>query len=649
MDRTEDEQRATDKSATALGIALDAASGDPAIADDARTLLREQARLSRLQADQLAEEGALMRWSLRVKHGSEMMKFAFELSIAFVLVAVVAALATAMWSAAHDNGLVIEAFSVPPDLAQRGLSGEVVASQLLDKLTRMQQQTNSIRPADTYRNNWGDDIKVAIPDTGISIGELNRYLARWLGHETHITGEIYRTAGGIAVTARAREAGATFAGKDADLDALLQKAAESIYGETQPYRYAAFLNEQGRDAEAMTVLKRLATEASPAERAWALSLLGNLYRFYNKQDEALGTLREAVAADPANAHAWDNLSSVEQGLDRLADGFRHTTRALQLYDNGSVAFNADRVAIVKLQDKSFLATTLGDYQTAEAMDEAIAHAPDRGGSQVQALIDEAAEAAFDHDFARARAILAAAHPPDANGQLNLWFQRALVSYLEQDWSTLAREFDWQTVSRVTPPSFRPVVRSIFQRLPVSTLAEAKAETGDIAGARRQIAQTPLDCYSCVRLRGKIDTLAKDWNGAAYWFARAVHEGPFIPMAWNDWGAMLLAKGDTQGAIAKFEAAVARGPRYADPLEGWGEALMRENRSDLALDKFEEANKFSSHWGRLHLAWGEALSYLGRASEAQTQWSLAAKLDLNAADRARLAFFVEYEKLKARMH
>ncbi|HEY2445833.1 MAG TPA: hypothetical protein VGI20_08875 [Rhizomicrobium sp.] len=635
MDRTEDEQRIAGDSGAALHIALDAAGHDPAMKEDARAVLREQARLARMQADQLNEEGALMRWSLRMKHANEVMKFAFALAVALVLVAVVAALATAMWTASHDNGLVIEAFSVPPDLVQRGLGGEVIASQLLDKLARMQQQTNSIRPADTYRNNWGDDIKVEIPDTGISIGELNRYLRRWLGHETHITGEIFRTPSGLAVTARAREAGTTFTGKDADLDALLQKAAESIYAETQPYRYAAFLNEKGRDAEAMRVLGTLAAEAAPAERAWALSLLGNYYRFLNRQDEALATLRAAVAADPTNAHAWDNLASAEQSLDRIADGYRHTEQALGLYDNGSVAFDPDRTAIVKFQDRTFVAATLGDYATAEAMDEAIIHEPDRGGSQAQARIDEMGEAAAAHDFARARALGAAIHPANANERLNLWFESAGVAYLEKDWRTFEPLLDPRAIFGLAPAQFHAALQSILARVPKSLLAEAKAETGDIRQARDLIAHTPADCYNCLRMRGKIDAVAKNWDGAGFWFSRAVAQGAFIPTAWSDWGEMLLAKGDAAGAIVKLQAAAARGPRFADPLELWGEALMRENRSDLALAKFEQADRLAPNWGRLHLEWGDALFYLGRKDEARVQWARALQLDLSAADRARL--------------
>src|SRR3954462_15744025 len=42
-----------------------------------------------------------------------------------VCVAVACFLGAAVWNPAHDDGLVIEAFSVPPDLAARGLMGEV--------------------------------------------------------------------------------------------------------------------------------------------------------------------------------------------------------------------------------------------------------------------------------------------------------------------------------------------------------------------------------------------------------------------------------------------------------------------------------------------------------------------------------------------
>jgi tetratricopeptide (TPR) repeat protein len=165
------------------------------------------------------------------------------------------------------------------------------------------------------------------------------------------------------------------------------------------------------------------------------------------------------------------------------------------------------------------------------------------------------------------------------------------------------------------------------------LAFAKAKLGDLAGAHALIDRTPGDCYLCVRTRGKIDAVQKNWGGATYWYGDAVKQAPSIPFAYTDWGAMLLAKGDIDGAIAKFTLANQKGPHFADPLEMWGEALILKNRSDLALAKFAEADKYAPHWGRLHLKWGEALLWLGRKDEAQKQFALAARLDLSAAERA----------------
>ena len=58
----------------------------------------------------------------------------------------------------------------------------------------MQNATTSSRPPQSYASNWGNDLKVEIPETGVSIGELHRFLRDWLGHDTHISGEVWHTA-----------------------------------------------------------------------------------------------------------------------------------------------------------------------------------------------------------------------------------------------------------------------------------------------------------------------------------------------------------------------------------------------------------------------------------------------------------------------
>jgi tetratricopeptide (TPR) repeat protein len=158
---------------------------------------------------------------------------------------------------------------------------------------------------------------------------------------------------------------------------------------------------------------------------------------------------------------------------------------------------------------------------------------------------------------------------------------------------------------------------------------------DFAGAHRVIDATRADCYLCLRMRGNIDALEKSWGRAAYWFSRAAGAAPSIPFAYEDWGRMLLAKGDGPGAAAKFAIAHQKGPHFADALEGWGEALMADNQSHLALVKFAEANRYAPNWGRLHLKWGQALAYVGKTDEARAQVARAAALDLKPSEKAEL--------------
>ena len=150
-----------------------------------------------------------------------------------------------------------------------------------------------------------------------------------------------------------------------------------------------------------------------------------------------------------------------------------------------------------------------------------------------------------------------------------------------------------------------------------------------------IAAAPSDCYDCMRFRGTIASLARQWASADDWFVRAAKFAPSIPFGPTDWGRSLLARGKPDEAIAQFTIAHQKGSKFADPLEGWGEGLMAKNQSHLALEKFAEAEKYAPNWGRLHLKWGEALVYAGKRDQAKAQFARAAQLDLTPAERAEL--------------
>ena len=194
----------------AAGMAMDLARTEPLVAHKAADFLDRQSRLLDLQALELTEQRPHRLSHLhsqaregKIRRAGQRIRVGMQIFAALVASLIALALIAAAWSAAHDHGLVVEAFSVPPDLVQRGLTGQVVAKQVLDRLSDLQAQTASMRSASTYQNNWGEDLKVEIPETGVSLGDVRRYLREWLGHETHISGEIYRTPTGLTMTARA--------------------------------------------------------------------------------------------------------------------------------------------------------------------------------------------------------------------------------------------------------------------------------------------------------------------------------------------------------------------------------------------------------------------------------------------------------------
>src|SRR6185437_5927853 len=364
--------------------------------------LAEQIELTRLQIERERHDEKLRNWSQWVAHVSAVLKLAFEFVVALIVIVVGVALGAALWNAAHDDGLVIETFSVPPDLANRGLTGEVVAGKVLDRLTELQFQTDSNRAASSYVNNWGSDIKVQIPETGVSIGQLYRYLAGWLGHETHITGEIYRDDQGIAVTARVGGAPpTTVRGTDAELDRLIQQSAEAVYRTTQPYRYAVFLDTHGKSAQARAIYNQLVAGQSLDDRAWAY--IGLSAQRTNVADfaGANALLHKAMAIKPDILLIYANLAGNESSLQHDEQQLAYARKTLELSEGGGrdTSMGANDARRIALQSRSGVAQAMGDLVEALSYNRAIAALPDENGTIESMRQNDATICAALHDRA----------------------------------------------------------------------------------------------------------------------------------------------------------------------------------------------------------------------------------------------------------
>ena len=611
--------------------------------EEADAFLRRQRRLVDLQIGDLEREDEIRHWSLRVRHVSDVMRVTFELTVALIGLTVIVLIASAVWMAAHDNGLVIEAFNVPPDMAAKGLTGDVVASQLLDGLTLMQSQTDSSRAPGTYSGNFGNDIKIEIPNTGISISEAYRYLAGWLGHQTHISGEVYRTQSGMALTVRtSNNVGSRFDGNEADLDKLVTRAAERIYNQTQPFRFAVYLLNHGRVAEGNEVLKNLALNGPPSEKPWAYALWMYLATGPDAEKDMLDRAHEATGLDPQNMLAQMNAATADATAGHDEGVLREALASRRVHEGGRGEVTEKAALIMGQQADSTIAEEDGDYQAAAKIYATMETEPDFNGSRwtshYMLAVDDAKmhdpEASLrDLDTYTDQELFHLSSEGSGYNQINFDFPQFQRFAALDKWQAARKDMEGALATKeARDPAELVTLRS--QAWPWLALADAKS--GDPKSARATIAKTRLDCYLCLRVRGDMDALVRNWNGAEYWYASAVKLAPSIPFAYTARGAMLLWKGDFEGAIANFNFANHESPHFADPIEMWGEALIAKNRSDLALAKFAEADKYAPNWGRLHLKWGEALLWSGKADEAKKQFQIAHSLDLTTAEQSELA-------------
>jgi len=659
--------------AAALSFASASREKADAFLDDQRTLIANQNRMLHLQMEEMRAEEPYKLSHFRLRRFSDFAKAAFEFSVGLLALAVVAAAGVMVWNAAHDDGLVVEAFSVPPDLAAQGQTGQVVAGAMLDELAAMQAQSNSGRLAGSYSNNWGDDLKVEIPETGISLGEVNRYLHRWLGHQTLISGAVVHTPTGLSVTTRAGAQGSErVSGGASDLDTLIRQAAEAVYRQTQPYRYGVYLGNHGRVAESRAWYERNAANGPVLERAWASGIgLTNNYLFSARVPEVEAAAQEAVRLKPDFGWGWGSLMQASVGLGRLEaaltagrNELRLTPTETDITPQGAKAqvdgtnivihqLTGDYLAALRGIAAAHPGISLTDPSAGMAQELRwggggtprlrIVSFPYTVGSVFSALHDLTAARRIISETAEFQAVLQdmEAGRQDRADMAELVTQafRLLALNIAQqaeDWPQVRAEAE---AMEAAEPRLDAVYASPGFYLPVEVWpakAEALARGGDFGAAHALIDRTPSDCDLCLRARARIDALEGNFGGADYWFAKAVAAAPSIPFAFEDWGRSLLARGKPDDAIAQFALANRRGPHFADALEGWGEALMAKNQSHLALAKFAEADKYAPNWGRLHMKWGEALVYAGKPAEAKAQFARAAQLDLTASEKAELA-------------
>ncbi len=568
------------------GMALATAQGGGADTSEAQALLREQTRVLHIQAEHLHEQRAVQLSHLKARRISEWLKVGLQILTGVVGLAVFGLIAGLVIEAAGSRAVVVDAFDAPPLLAPRGITGKVVASSVLDALTRLQAATRAAAVKRRLTNAWGGDIKVEVPETGVSIGELKRLLHEMLGRDVHVEGDLVQAADGrLQLTVRGDNIlPQTFFGGAEDLDGLASKAAEYIYGEADPYLLAAYLSTSGRPADALEFIAKAFPRAEAADQPELLNQWGNALFALDRPHEAVEKYRGAIALKSDFWKAWGNLIRVTAPAEGEEAAFKVGQQMLARAKRFSSADQPEPAR--RIVYDGLLQNWRAVYQDANADIRA------NGVSGSYSTLASTAVASVDielHDWQDAFRNLDQSAPDDPSTVTMRGLAKARQA-LEQH--------DAQTAISALEPLFRTYqsdarVRAYYPAIPCN-LGLAYGLARRFADAFRAL-DAGSQWTSCKSFKGEVLDLSNDQKGASKAFRASIAAAPDLPFPYADYGKNLLQHGALKDAISFFSAAHDRGPHWADPLKFWGDALAEQGQWSQAASKYNQALAEAPQW------------------------------------------------------
>lgn len=574
-----------------IDLAMAAAASGRPLPPIAQRVLEEHAELIHAQ-----------RAELKLRRVGEAVRAALWAMLAIVAFALLVTLAAVVLRALRSNALVVQSFEVPAALQARGLTGKVVATKVLDRLAEMQEQTQSIRAASSYANNWEDGLSIDIPNTGATTDQIWKSLRTWLGKETRISGEVTGTGSGLALTTRVgTSAGRTFVSAEGDLDTLISQGAELIYQETQPYRFAFFINrEPSRRRQAAAILHRLSRSSSPIDRKWAFNGLAAQARTDGRFREAIAYAQRAIAVDENMLPSYATLALAHQSLGHEQANLDTSRQILRVRIGDE--FDPMVAQTLVCTSTGIIGGTVPDPDSAREAADCLSVSTSPIGA-AQEAIARANHAWFRHEPFN---VSVPAFPADtpAETQLRTAFHRLRGQTILGGGPGLAKAFATYNsllTERLKPGPERAGTAALYPAVIRPLQARALAMLGHHREAQATIAPSPLDCYECLRVRGLIAEGLGRPQAAQRWYAEAVRQGPRLARAYVDWARLLARYRRFGAAERRFKRAAELAPNWGDPLKYWGDLLAAQGRRNEARDKYDAALELAPKWEELRQA------------------------------------------------
>ncbi|HEY6231680.1 MAG TPA: tetratricopeptide repeat protein [Pyrinomonadaceae bacterium] len=495
----------------------------------------------------------------------------------FALILLVLILAT-IFLEFRRSAVLIETFEVPHSLEQEGYSSHVVASQLADQISLLNERAKTRAKAFNFAPSFYETMPdVEVPEAKVSLKTVVAYIKQMFGYSpTRINGDIIVHDNQLYLTVRiidgnnlTRIQSQTFNGGPENLRDILSQSAQYILRQNDPYILASYFYEEGNTREALALAQYCTYHEPRSDDYWAYVLWGLIAEENGKFEEAIAQYEKAIRIDRVSALAY-----VDWGL--------------------------------ALEKKGDYQGALAKYREAIAADSKAALAYNNWGSiLLEQNQDDEAIAKFQKSI-------------ELDPELTLPYKNLARALLKNQKKKEAVQ-KYETALAINPKAADVFV----------AWGDLLQDEGDYEGAIERFKKA-IDIYPNYSLA------YNDWGWALIRQERfeeavdklhkAIEIAPQFSIANMNLGYALEKLGKYSEAVDEYRRAADNNPHYGLAYRSWGYALMMSGRYKEALPEFEKAVELEARPSAAYNNWGVALQHLGDYQGAIEKYQKAVELD-----------------------
>jgi tetratricopeptide (TPR) repeat protein len=247
--------------------------------------------------------------------------------------------------------LIIDPFAVPKHFDEAGLTSAVVANRIGDALRQIEDATQTRMKKDNLASvrDEGSTPAVEIPGTKLDLKAVADLARSVFGiYPKHVSGDIVvpldrstnaaspaieqATVTVYVTQGRNRSAAVSVTVASGDIGMLVERTAETVLGQVNPYVLAAYLEDHREYEKAIEIVQRMIQ--SPSEdrrhRSAALNLWGSVLNDQKKYDEAIAKYQKSIALDPKYALPYNNWGYVLSEQKKYDEAIAKYQKSIEL-------------------------------------------------------------------------------------------------------------------------------------------------------------------------------------------------------------------------------------------------------------------------------------------------------------------------------